>query len=168
MDTQLLVNLLDLIVVVVSVIVLFRQTGLMVKQTRASVYQSIAGQMIEIDRVFLEHPSLKPYFYEGKPLPPVGTSDYYQVMSIAEMLIDFIDSVMTQAPNMPDYPWSTWQAYFTDLLQASPALQFYWQRYRKWYPQAIRILLDPVMERVQQGKETRIVTTYPQFQNRVN
>ena len=115
----------------------------MVKQTRASVYQSITDQMLAIDQLFVRHPELKPYFYSNKPLPPPSSREYDQIMSMAEIIVDFTDNVITQEPNMLHYPWEeTWHRYFQELIRTSFALQAYWERNKDWYADPLHQLFD--------------------------
>jgi hypothetical protein len=107
------------------------------------VYQYVPFLMFEIDRLFIEKPELKPYFYGQKPLT-VDDPDYNRVMSTAELFVDFMDYVTEVEPALPEYPWDTLKCYFRDLLRTSPALQQYWQKHDQWYPDTVtRILGHP-------------------------
>ncbi|RMF31065.1 MAG: hypothetical protein D6759_10710 [Chloroflexi bacterium] len=123
-----------------------RQTNLAAKATRASIYQNVATAMIEFDRFFVDHSELKPYFYGGKEIPE-DHPDYARVMSVAEMLVDFMDEVTVLSPIVPKYlPWDTWKSYFQDLFVSSPALRNYWAEHKKWYPETLQKLLDSITE----------------------
>jgi len=134
------VNLLGVALVLYSIRMLAkqtkemaRQTKLSVQATRSSVYQSVSSTMIEIDRFFVEHPHLRPYFYHGKELA-LDDPHHNEVGAAAEMMMDFVDSVFMLAPNMPDYPWEkTWYRYFRDQFESSPVLLQYLKDRASWY-----------------------------------
>ena len=111
--------------------------------TRAAVYQSLAGLMIDVDRVFLLRPELRCYFYEGaeEPADPIERS---RVVALAETFIDLIDNFVAQAPHLPEHMSGPWDLYFKDLMRASPALRRFWNESRGWYSQELRDLLDPL------------------------
>ena len=135
-----------------TVLLLRKQTSELTVQTRvashaarASIYQSIAEQMISIDHIFLEYPDLKPYFYNGLIVLPEHT-DHSRIMTIAEMVIDFMDNALVQSQSMPEYPWeNTWFRYFRSLLGSSPVLRMYWIENREWYSNDLKNILDPTL-----------------------
>jgi len=120
--------------VIVSLVLLIRQTRELTKQNEtaaksvaAAVYQNVSDLMIQIDRVFLEYPELRPYFDDGAALPnDVKTRS--QVIAVAEMLADFRDNVMAQSRAVPTYRWGMWKRYFDELEKRSPAFKEYLEK----------------------------------------
>ena len=118
-----------------------------VKQTsaslQASAYATIGNYTMDLDKIFLEHPELRPYFYEGQPITK-DDKNYHTVMAIAEFQLDFFDATMTQLEIRPRESGvemaeekKTWDNYFADSFKNSPALC---QRFRElslkgWYRQ---------------------------------
>ena len=120
--------------------VLTRQMRITTATARATIYQGIAQEMLQIDRFFVENPVLRPYFYEGQ-LPP--TYDRYlrrQLESASEMLVDFADNVYLQARNLhtqTTYPgeaqlWDQWALYFHDLHTHSDVLRQFVETRETW------------------------------------
>ena len=75
MDVALAVALFGNLVLIVSVILLGLQVREMTKQsshgvraTLASVYQAMNDNMLQINRLFVDRPSLRPYFYGEQEL----------------------------------------------------------------------------------------------------
>src|SRR5688500_7486462 len=70
-----------------SLVFIFLQTSQIYRQGRqtenamsSSIYATLAEHTFEIDKVFMENPSLRPYFYEGMDINE-GDKDYDLVMS---------------------------------------------------------------------------------------
>lgn len=146
MDWELIqgiVGVLGFLGLVVSVGLLIMQTRIAARATRAGVYQNVLVQMIDIDLFFIDHPELKPFFYNNMEISEEHP-DYDRVLSVAEMLVDFIDGVFVLAPSMPEYPWHTWERYFRDLFASSPVLRKYWALYGDWYPETVKRAFDSV------------------------
>lgn len=96
---QAIVSVLGFFGLMVSIGLLIRQNTIAARAARASVYQNIPTQMIEIVRFFVDHPELRPYFYDNKEILE-DHPDFNRVMAVAEMLVDFMDGVLTLAPSM--------------------------------------------------------------------
>jgi hypothetical protein len=113
---------------------------------QAASYQSIANNTLELDKIFIDKPELRPYFYYGRDINQ-NEKDYDLVMAVAEFLIDFFDSTLTQLEIMPkdkqlDMP--AWKKYFSDSFANSPALCKRLQRNPNWYrPNLIEIASEP-------------------------
>jgi hypothetical protein len=118
---------------IISIIFAILQTRAAARSTEVSVYNSINTQMMEIDRYFIEHPKLKPYFYECKDIQE-SDPDYPSVASMAECLIDFMDNVLVLSNFMPKYPWKTsWHVYFKELFSTSKVIRRFWKEHMTWY-----------------------------------
>lgn len=115
------------------------QTRQMARQSRAtetailsSVHQSITDNMLEIDRIFIDHPEFRPFFYENTPLPsePIQRN---QLISVAELFIDFVENHLLQSPHLPAGVLAGWRTYFLKTMKNSPALREYWHNCGVWY-----------------------------------
>lgn len=111
--------------------------------TRAHVYQGLAQLMIDVDRIFIEYPALRPYFYDNveEPDDPIERN---RVSAIAETHIDMMDNLLTQSPHLEDIVAEPWDDYFRDLMRRSPAIRRFWAEHREWYGDDMCALLDPV------------------------
>lgn len=140
--------------IILSIVYAMRQTRLLAEGTRASVYNSINSQMLELDRFFVENPDLKPYFYEGKEISETD-ENYLRVANVAEWIFDFMDNVFTLARFMPEYPWrDTWYVYFKDLLK-NKVLRRFWNQRKSWYAGSIkRIYPSELWDTFNQTDET--------------
>lgn len=122
------------------------QSRASVTATRASVYQAIASQMQDIDRLFITHPELRPYVYENKPVPTVEPMRT-QVLALAELFVDFFDNFMAQSGQIPGDLYEPWCRYARSIMQSSPAVCAFWNENREWYSKLLQDLLDPASTR---------------------
>lgn len=99
--------------------------------------------MLQISRLFIDRPSLRPYFYGAKELVDESPEERERVEATAELFINFIDNVLTQMPILPSPLAEPWRAYFSNVFTTSPVLCEFWKRRRAWYSREMRALLDP-------------------------
>jgi hypothetical protein len=149
MDSAVLVALAGDVILLFTMLVFTYQAQQMAKQsresaaaTRASVYQAITEQMLNIDRLFITNPELRPYVYEGAALPaeePLRT----QVLALAELFVDFFDNFVTQSGQIPPQLYEPWRRYARSVMQSSPAACAFWNENREWYSELLQEMLDP-------------------------
>lgn len=95
---------------------------------KASMYATMNIQTLEMDKIFLERPYLRPYFYENQDLSKIrDEKTRNEVMIVAEYQLDYFDLVMTQLDYIPTDKDSagdqaSWIKYFIDSFAKSPAL----------------------------------------------
>jgi hypothetical protein len=119
------------------------QTSKAATAIMASTYQGVNTQLQDIDLLFVHNPELRPYFYDDKP-PPANWLDYQRVMAVAELLVDFMDNVVTQSHAMPDDHAKVWYEYFQCQYKSSPAIQEYWDKNHGWYQSKLQEVLERV------------------------
>jgi hypothetical protein len=127
---------------ILSLFFLWQQTREQTVATRASIYQNFTTMMIDIDRYFVEHPQFKPYFYGGAEITPAHP-DYARVVTIAEMLMDFMDFVLIHKPHLKNYPWHKWEKYFKFIYDSSPVLRKYFVENPDWYGKDLGYIFEP-------------------------
>jgi hypothetical protein len=85
-------------------------------------------------RVFVDNADLRPYFYDGKPVPTLD-GERNRVLAVAEMYVNLMDNVVTQGPVLkrPEIAHD-WETYVLDVYRASPAARELWlERGSTWY-----------------------------------
>jgi hypothetical protein len=104
---------------------------------RASVIQGITTQMLTIDQAFIAYPQLRRFFYEDKEPIAKGHEEYDRALSVAEMLVDLIDCVVSLKGHMDeDIDLPGWYAYARELYNRSIPIQDFAGRYAQWYSDA--------------------------------
>jgi hypothetical protein len=156
MDTTGWVTFAGDLILTATLVVFMIQARSMTRSTRSSVYQTVADQMMSIDRLFVERPELRPYFYGSKP-PPEDGVERERVAAATELFIDFMDNVATQAPHMPEYLSGPWKKYFHEIASKSPSIRAFWRDNHGWYDDSMQRILNPVC--LIDEQETRIPET---------
>lgn len=118
---------------------------------QASMYATIATHTFEMDRLFIEHPNLRSYFYDGKDIDQKD-KDYDLVIAIAEHQLDYFDATWTQLGYIPDdedkkEDRETWKRYFFDSFANSPILCRRINMNRSWYMQSLLQKADEACKR---------------------
>jgi len=75
----------------------------------------------ELDKAFLDHPELRPYFYDGKD---IQQSDplYFRAETMAEFILDNFDSIMKFDRTYPETLHEGWRNWIYDSFSRSPLL----------------------------------------------
>lgn len=149
MDVASLVAAFGDVILLVTMIIFVLQAREMARQsqynaaaTRASVYQAIAQQMQDLDKLFIANPHLRPYMYDKQPVPveePLRT----QVLALAELFVDFFDNFVTQSGQVPPELYEPWRRYARSIMESSPAACAFWTENRDWYSGLLQEMLDP-------------------------
>ena len=105
---------------------------------QSSTYQRIYEQMIAIDRFFIDNPTLKPYIYGSESPATKNPIEVDKLDSVAEMMIDYFDSVYHQQECMPENTFPQFLRFMKDTCTTSPLLKQFLRCRRDWYPQKFR------------------------------
>lgn len=135
---SLLISLAGSIGVVVSLFLVYRQTTIFNRQLMESVSQSVTNYSLEVSRLFLQHPDLRPYFFAGQPIEE-SHPDYLRAEAVAEVMLDIFWTMMSEVKHMPDASWTDeaareqWTNYMGDCFATSPLLTNFLRRRQDWY-----------------------------------
>jgi len=127
-----------------------KETSIAAAAARASVYQGIAGQMLEIDRFLFEQPSFRRYLYGETTPPTMSLEQQSRLETVTEMFVDFADNVYIQAKNLQEesvYPgqadlWDSWAGYFHDVYEKSAVVKEFVAKRRDWYESGLCQVLE--------------------------
>ncbi len=86
-------------------------------------YGAVNNQISELDRIFIDRPELRPFFYENRDWPSKKLLRD-RVTSVAERKLDFIDFWFTSAlqMNLKRYDMQSWRNYFQRSFKQSRVL----------------------------------------------
>jgi len=99
-------------------------------QTKQARYVSIASWTLELDKIYIQHPQVIPYFEEGKSIAK-DSDDYGLVVATAEFIIDLMDSMLdAYNEKWPDEGWRNWAE---DIFSKSPIFRSHLEELRTWY-----------------------------------
>jgi hypothetical protein len=131
--------------ILISLFFLYKQLKVLRNQIRHSTFNSYWAQWIEIDKWFVDHPRLKPYFYHGKVIVPGDTFDddfRYQLDSAAEMLVDNFASLYFQLDSfVKDEERQVFREFMVRTYREQPFFKDFFDRHSKWYPKGLAALL---------------------------
>jgi hypothetical protein len=139
-----IINGLAFVGVVVSLLLLRAQGLAQRDATLVIAYQNMTAQMADMNRFFLEHLELRPYFFDGASLPSVD-GERERVLAAAEMYLNVMDSVLTQLPILSRGSVAAdWEAYFRDVYTSSPVIREFWNQHgRAWFANSPLMALYP-------------------------
>ncbi len=116
----------------------FVQAQHLARSVESGAYQSITNELLELHKLYLEHPELRPYFRRGRDIRP-DDPNYEQALVLAEYQLDFFDSFWVQSEQMPHIlsregpQWLSWLAYMRDSFALSPVMCRHLDSVKTWY-----------------------------------
>jgi hypothetical protein len=122
------------------------QIKLLRQSTAGSTYASLYGEYMDVCKLFLEKPQLRPYFYHpaaGAPEMPDGGEARQTVEVMCELMTGLLEHATLQQGNIPANIWEQcWKKYTNDRFNESPAMRSYWELNRHLYADAFRKVVD--------------------------
>lgn len=101
----------------------------------ASTYYSASELVLQFDRIFIEFPDLRPYFYGDRQVPSNNPRLKNQVEATVEFVLDVLECVWDQRDKFPEEVLESWQEWIHELFERSPAMQTFYSERNQWYPQ---------------------------------
>jgi len=146
---SLIVSTISSIAVVISLVLVYRQTSIFAKQTQyvarsvlVSLSESMNNQSHEISRLFIEYPELRPYFYDGQTIEEQHP-DYHRAEAVAELILDIFWTMGVQARRYIQHEVRTegdgnlWQDFVAESFAQSPLLVKTLLKRQNWYGKAM-------------------------------
>lgn len=131
-------------------------TGLLTSRLalRRSSYRTATDYALDADRMFLDNPTLRDYFYEGKPPPEEPAEERARVMAAAEFYLDVFEAIWDHRGEFSRTDRAAWREWVHDLFESSPAMQTVYLHDPDWYPSVTSILAwEPCDRRRQPGED---------------
>jgi hypothetical protein len=130
----LVISALGFTVVIISIRTAQEQTSYTAAQTRILTRDRSLCNVLELHRVFLNHPELWPYFFEGKDLEETDPL-YRQVEAVADMHLDVFAYNLDYRLVFPD-GWRTpagYKDYIRSRLALSPVMRRRLEKKPDWF-----------------------------------
>ena len=89
-------------------------------QTREQVYQASLG----ILKMFVEHPDLRPYFYDSIVMP-VQALEISKVLAACEVMGDHWENILLSKKSLDEETLGVWKNYMVGIYSTSPSLQYF-------------------------------------------
>jgi hypothetical protein len=138
---SLIVSIIGFFFVIYGLRINALQSANVAKSLRVNIGHTIVSHVTDLDKVFMQKPSLVPYFYSSKPITN-NDSDYPEVAATAVFVLDVFDLVATQNRYFPEY-WDTpqaWDEWMIDVFTTSPILRETIDKYNNWYGDGLKTL----------------------------
>lgn len=107
-----------------------------VEVQQASLEIRLIELTISIDKLFLDRPHLRPFFYENRRLPWwMGRKRRVEVIATAEVMIDFVDAIasLRRHGQISDRDYENWRVFTEGYYQQSPAVRDLWDHWGEFY-----------------------------------
>ena len=139
----LVISALGFTAVIVSIRTAQGQMGYMAAQTRILTRDRSLCNVLTLHRVFLDHPELRPYFFENKDLEETDPL-YPQVEAVADMHLDVFAYNLDYRLVFPD-GWRTaegYKDYIRSRLALSPVLRRRLEKRADWFSPYLQEVLE--------------------------
>jgi hypothetical protein len=126
------------VLVIGSLLATWAQLKDLSQQNAMTVHAHRQETTLGMDRLFVEYPDIRDYFYAGKDIDEKDPS-YPRVEAVAEMHLDVFDYKLKHAENFKEYqPFAgVEEIWMRDMFRTSPILRRYLQKRKMWYTQKL-------------------------------
>ncbi|HSV66497.1 MAG TPA: hypothetical protein VLJ59_11400 [Mycobacteriales bacterium] len=134
MNPEWLSTIVASVALVISLAVAVQTWRLGQRTMHVMTYQGATDLTLDLDRVFLDQPQLRPYFYDGEPTPPVDHPEHHRVLAAAEFCLDVCECIWDHRTEYDEVDKTAWREWIHHLLSRSPALCQLYREQPEWYP----------------------------------
>jgi hypothetical protein len=135
---------------------IWRQLGLQVAAQQSQVSNSLTGLSYDVIAQIQSKPQLYEYFYTGKPLTDTDPNRV-DVQLVSEMIANYCDNAVQQAPSMSNEVWESWRIYISAQFKLSPAFRDFVRLRHTWYSPTFVQFLE------QAEKDCEALPTTPKY-----
>ena len=104
----------------------------------ANLSQQIISDSIDVDKIFIQHPEMRPFFRDKKPIRP-GDDGYDRAAAIAELRANALDAVLT-FPGV--FKEDSWRNVARSAFRDSPIMCEFVSKYKDNYSAATVKIAD--------------------------
>ena len=122
-------------------VVIYQLRGLR-NATYGETHSRLYGEDYEAVRLFIDHPALRPYFYDNVE-PDRASPDYAPANTAAELYAVHFEHIMLQMENLPDAIRQPWRDYIRGMYDRSPVVRRHLDEHPSWYSDDLRALVRP-------------------------
>lgn len=97
----------------------------------------IGSILIQLNRIFIEQPELRPYFIEGGKLPK---GQEQKAKALASMYLNTLDTVWSMEEVMNNNDRAAWSKYIHYQIRSVPIIDQLYESQREWYSNLTRIM----------------------------
>jgi hypothetical protein len=134
-----IVDVSGLAVLAASVLVLAWQTKISNDIAGASVLNNAMGADRDVDKVMLQYPGLRAYFYDDKPCPMRGR-ERERVLLVTGMYADALEAGLMATDRVrASESHEDWRSYSRFVLAHSPTMRAFVRDHPDWWPKLAQL-----------------------------
>jgi hypothetical protein len=103
--------------------------------SKAQFYQQITMMCIQRDQIFIEHPSLWAYFYNGRKRPR-RKAEKARIAAMSRILANLADGLASERVDL-DFD-DHWNRYYQYMYDNSPSFRDFWKEHGGFWPEETR------------------------------
>ena len=115
-----------------------QELQILARQGQGAAHERLYHHNLKWLQFLVQHPGLRPFFYDNKPLDGSSDSERALLLLGAEILAGFLELIVLQYPEVPTTVQPSWERFVRDSYKSSPVLRAYFQTHGKWYIDALR------------------------------
>lgn len=103
---------------------------------KVTTYQGATALTLQIDAVFIEHPLLRPYFYDDLEAPAL-TEDpetHHRILAVAEFVLDCVECIWDHRESFADDDREAWKDWIHEVFLGAPSVRACYTENVRWYP----------------------------------
>ncbi|MFB6753593.1 hypothetical protein ACFCX6_22045 [Streptomyces sp. NPDC056353] len=108
---------------------------------RSSARQATYGIGVQIKLTLIEHPHLRPFFFENVPAPR-DHPDASRIASLAELYCLYFQEIVEQSRNVRPQDRTAWESLVRSMYQSSPPIRAQFERRLSWYSTDLREFVE--------------------------
>jgi hypothetical protein len=140
-QVQAIASIVGVTIAIVGFIFVSYQIRQVSQSNRASAHTAIFSHSLELTRLMMENPEVRPYLSEGKDLIREDPL-YDKVILICEMFADFYEHVSLQRENLPEQSRGCWDKAIAHRYQRNSALKRYIEAHRSVYAPSLLAAIE--------------------------
>ncbi|HEU0316965.1 MAG TPA: hypothetical protein VFR49_06525 [Solirubrobacteraceae bacterium] len=111
------------------------------RSLKVTTYHDATALTLQVDRMFVDHPRLRPYFYDGAPVPTGSRQpdERNRVLAAAEFLLDVLECVWDHEDEYDAQDRRAWAEWIHDTFASAPACRELYLDKRDWYPSLTKL-----------------------------
>jgi hypothetical protein len=131
-QVQAISTAIGVLVTIGGFLLVYRQIRQVSQASRANTHAAIFAHCLELTRVMLDKPEIKPYLSDGKKLAE-GDPLCKEVDLVCEMFGDFYEHVSLQRESLPEQSRACWDKAIAFRCKKNSALRNYIEKHRSVY-----------------------------------
>jgi hypothetical protein len=105
-------------------------------------YHGASDRALQMDQVFIAHPLIRPYFYDGVPVPDDDGDNAElrnRVLAVAEFVVDILEDCWDNEDCYAGEDRDAWMHWIYEVFESSPAASTLYAENVEWYPKLTKL-----------------------------